>query len=380
MINTMLRFIIPVLFLFTLISIIALGFFVSLYILRFFGMIPNPYLFRGLAIWGIMMPIIMAGTMTLGGVLYHPINNFFNTLSGGWVIIVNFLFIASIGLSLVWLIVNKLGYTIPEHIVGYSILILGIGVSVFSFYNASRYIVRHIPFSEHNLPESLYGKKIALISDVHLGMIRKKSFLERITKSIMAEQPDMILIPGDLIDGPKIPYADFLSPLGILSAPFGVYFTPGNHEQYNKENALFYASIPSNVTTLIDATHVIPELNLQIVGIDYARESIDQTKNRINQSGYTPEMPSIALLHDPKNMQALADSEMSFVVSGHTHGGQFFPASVLVRLIYKQYTQGFAITGTMPSFTTIGIGTSLSPARLETRPEIIIFTIEKPVQ
>jgi predicted MPP superfamily phosphohydrolase len=376
----MLRFITPILFLFTLISIIALGFFVSLVILRFFGIISNPYLFRGLAILGIIMPIIMAGTMTLGGVLYHPINNFFNMISGGWLIIVNFLFIASIGLSLVWLIVNKLGYTIPEHIVGYSILILGIGVSVFSFYNASRYIVRHIPFSEHNLPESLYGKKIALISDVHLGMIRKKSFLERITNSIIAEQPDMILIAGDLIDGPKIPYADFLSPLAALSVPYGVYFTPGNHEQYNKENALFYASLPSNVTTLIDATHVIPELDIQIVGIDYARESVEETKDRITRSGYTAEIPSITLLHDPKNMQAMSDTGMSFVVSGHTHGGQFFPASVLVKLIYKQYTRGFAMTNNMPSFTTIGIGTSLSPARLETKPEIIIFTIEKPMQ
>ncbi|MCF7831600.1 MAG: metallophosphoesterase [Candidatus Pacebacteria bacterium] len=380
MMDNMLRFITPILFLFTLISIIALGFFISLVILRFFGIISNPYLFRGLALLGILMPIIMAGTMTLGGVIYHPINNFFNTLSGGWLTFVNFLFIASIGLSLVWLMVNKLGYTIPEQIIGYGILFIGIGVSIFSFYNASRYVVRHIPFSEHNLPESLYGKKIALVSDIHLGMIRKKSFLERITKSIMAEQPDMILIPGDLIDGPKIPYADFLSPLGTLSAADGIYFTPGNHEQYNKENALFYASIPSNVTTLIDATHIIPELGIQIVGIDYARESVEETKNRITRSGYTSEMPSITLLHDPKNMQAMSDAGMSFVVSGHTHGGQFFPASILVKLIYKQYTRGFAVTGTMPSFTTIGVGTALSPARLESRPEIIIFTIEKPMQ
>jgi len=374
----MLRFIVPILFLFTLICIIALGFFVSLYILRFFGIVSDPYIFRNLAILGIIMPIIMATTMTLGGITYHPLNNFFNILSGSWLTVVNFLFIASIGLSLVWIIINKLGYTIPEYIIGYGILVLAIGVSLFSFYNASQHTVRHVSFSEHNLPESLYGKKIALISDVHLGMMRGKDFMERITSKIMAEKPDMILIPGDLIDGPKIPYSDFLSPMQILSAPFGVYFTPGNHEQYNKENTLFYASIPSNVTTLIDATHTIPELGIQIIGIDYARESIEKTKERIGRSGYIPEIPSIAMLHDPKNMQAMSDAGMSFVVSGHTHGGQFFPATILVRMIYKQYTRGFAMTNNMPSFTTIGLGTSLSPARLDTKPEIVILHVKKP--
>lgn len=273
-----------------------------------------------------------------------------------------------------------IGITLPDLVYGITATVVGFGLFIGATVNALYPRVKHYAIESSALATELSGKKIALVSDLHIGMVRKKAFVERVSKLIMSEQPDMILIAGDLIDGPRFPYDKFLAPLAQLAAPLGVYFTPGNHEHYNNQNDLFYQAVPSNVTVLIDQKIQLTDHAVDIIGIDYRAETFTETKSHLVAAGHEPERPTIVLLHDPKNTPALAESGVSLSVSGHTHGGQFFPGTLLIKFLYGKYAQGLALTNGMPSVTTVGAGGAVAPVRLGTRPEVAILTIVDTLQ
>ena len=117
--------------------------------------------------------------------------------------------------------------------------------------------------------------------------------------------------------------------------------------------------------------------NTQIIGLGHIeRESAKSVKNRLKLLGHNPEEPSIILIHDPRNVRALSESGASLVLSGHTHGGQFFPFTTIIDSLYKEYSYGVAYTNDTVSITSSGVGTSIIPTRIGTRSEIVVITIE----
>jgi predicted MPP superfamily phosphohydrolase len=319
---------------------------------------------------------MMIITMTIGHNTWNPINSFFYTLSSTWTGIAHFFFLVMIGTLIIRLVSHIIGLDITDHTFGLIAFIIASILIILSIINAAWPGVNTIKLSKHTLPESMRGKKIALVSDIHVGMVRYGGFVQRISKLIMNQQPDMILIAGDLIDGPVFPYEQFLKPLEQLSAPLGIYYTPGNHEGYNIHQKEFYATLPKNITQLIDRQISIPEIGMNIIGIDYRDESLKATEGHLMNAGYDANTPTIVILHDPKNVKAILKHNPSLVVSGHTHGGQFFPANLVVKNMYGKYARGLTYTNDIPSITTVGIGTAVSPMRMGVRAEIVIIEIQ----
>jgi predicted MPP superfamily phosphohydrolase len=358
------------------IFILWIGVFISVQFLKKTGVITNPTVAHVTYVIALIVPIIMGITMFVGRNTWHPVNAFFYTISSSWIIIVAGLFFSVIIAWIGFLIMNATSINIPAYYFGIAALL---GMTVFAGYGIihGRTIVTKKVAVEHPvIMAAIPNMRIALVSDLHIGLVRRENWVRKVTERIMQEKPDMIIIAGDLIDGPHFPYAEFLGPLSELSAPYGVYFTPGNHEGYNNENEKFYQGLPDNVTVIADDVIPIPGTELTIAGFDYATETQDEFTKRA-QKVVQDTTPTIGILHDPKYREVLGDMGIPLVVSGHTHGGQFFPGTFVVRRLYKEKIQGLVNHDFGAYYTTTGVGTAVSPARVGTDAEVVILEISE---
>lgn len=98
--------------------------------------------------------------------------------------------------------------------------------------NANRVRTTYVSVQLPNLVAAWRGRRVALISDLHLGHVRNGGFLRRTVSQILHEQPDAVMMAGDLFDGTPIDLDRAAEPLRKLTAPHGVYFVAGNHEQF----------------------------------------------------------------------------------------------------------------------------------------------------
>lgn len=328
----------------------------------------------------VILPLLLITTMSLGNFFYNPVTNFLYTIAATYLATLLYLFIGAVLLYLIKVLL-KMPFLpssgmenyllILAYIVfGSAFALIGIGVA-----NANIPQVVEQPLYSKELSQNWHGKRIVLVSDIHLGMVRGGNFMRRVVDQINRTQPDLVLIAGDIIDGPVFPYARDLAPLAEIRARYGVFGVDGNHEKYNRQYADYEKTVNGFIPILNDKRAIVNDT--QIIGIDYrVKETHEETRARLKETGFDPTTPSIVLLHDPKNVPALPSAGVSFSVSGHTHCGQFWPISIIVKKIYGKYTHGITTTDGMPSFTTCGVGTALSPIRIGNRPEIVVFTVQ----
>ncbi|HRH31098.1 MAG TPA: metallophosphoesterase [Candidatus Paceibacterota bacterium] len=363
-----------------------------------FGIIRSPLAKQVMTWVFILMPIVLLVTMAIGNFIFSSLNNVFYLISVTWLPILIYLFMGAILLAIIKLIAVSTGNsTINMFPMGIAVIAITAIATGYGIINATMPRVVTYEVNSPELREKWAGKNIVLVSDTHLGVVRSGSFMKKVVSKINEQKPDIVLMAGDIIDGPVFDYEKGLAPLKDIVSTFGTVYTPGNHESYNREPEKFYPIIRNVTTTLLDST---AEINGTIfVGMDYRSESFESTKERLAKTGFmannngknarndgSPALPSIAILHDPTNTNALLDAGITFVVSGHTHCGQFFPINLLVKRIYKENTYGVvdrtlnadgtASNKTGVSLTTCGVGTAMSPLRLGTNPEIVVIHIK----
>src|SRR5580765_8397127 len=148
-------------------------------------------------------------------------------------------------------------------------LLFGLAVlaGLYGVFNASWTRISRTTVRLANLPAAWRGRKAALISDVHLGHVRNGSFLRRMVAKILREEPDAIFIAGDLYDGTAIDAGRAAEPLKQLTAPHGVYFVAGNHEQFGDDTKYLNAIAATGVRVLKNERVNVD--GLQIVGVPY---------------------------------------------------------------------------------------------------------------
>lgn len=245
----------------------------------------------------------------------------------------------------------------------------------YGVFNASWTRITRITVHLANLPETWRGRRAALISDLHLGHVRNGSFLRRMVRKILKEEPDAIFIAGDLYDGTAIDAASAAQPLSELTAPHGVYFVAGNHEQFGDDAAYLQAVEAAGVRVLSNEKVVAD--GLQIIGVPYRHARQDQHfASVLRDIGVDRESASILLTHAPDHPQVADAAGVSLQLSGHTHVGQFIPWSWMARRVYRQFVYGLSRVGKMQVFTSSGAGTWGPPLRLGSNPEIVVLQFE----
>jgi len=292
-----------------------------------------------------------------------------------WMGLLSFLFLAGV---LAWLV---LGLATVAHVpLDFHLLVevlfaLAMAAGLYGVFNASWTRITRARVRLANLPEAWRGRKAALVSDVHLGHVRNGGFLRRLIRLILSEEPDAIFIAGDLYDGTAIDAAKAAQPLGQLTAPHGVYFVAGNHEQFGDDSKYLHAVEAAGVRVL--KNEKVNVNGLQVVGVPYRDAATNGgLATALRQVSIDRDRASILLTHAPDDPQTAEALGFSLQLSGHTHLGQFIPWSWMARRIYRQFVYGLSRIGKMQVFTSSGAGTWGPPLRLGSNPEIVMLEFE----
>jgi hypothetical protein len=227
-----------------------------------------------------------------------------------------------------------------------------------------------------NLPPRWRGRKLVHLSDLHLGRVLGAPFMARVVDGVMAENPAIVLITGDLFDGSDGKLEDLVAPLNRLAPPEGVYFVTGNHETYLGVERSYAALRSTPVKILADECLEID--GLQVVGISYRERghSWDFAGKMAGLRGFDPTRPSILLYHSPSQIAQAKAAGISLQLSGHVHQGQIFPLQFVTRLIFGKYYHGLHNEGDYTLYTSSGTGLWGPTMRTGNHPEIPVIRLE----
>jgi len=260
--------------------------------------------------------------------------------------------------------------------------LLAVLVTVIGLFNARRLAhVKHVDVPVANLPAELVGYTIAQISDIHVGPTIKRKYLSAIVDKVNSLGADAIAITGDLVDGTVARLAKHTAPLARLAAPDGTFFVTGNHEYYSGAEAWIAELRRLGVTVLMNQ-HVVRTrgaASLMIAGVaDYTAHHFNPDhKSDPRQAAHgAPQGLALRILlaHQPRTAAAAAEAGFDLQLSGHTHGGQFFPWNLFVPL-QQPYVSGLNRLGKMWVYTSRGTGYWGPPKRFGAPSEITLVRL-----
>ena len=204
---------------------------------------------------------------------------------------------------------------------------------------------KHIVLPLGDKHAGLHGFTVAQISDVHIGPTLRHRYVRRLVTLLEEHNPHVLLLTGDVADGFASSLAPTLEPLSTLSPHHGKFFITGNHEHYWDGKAWTVLLAQLGFTPLDHANALIPFGNNTIVisGLpDPVSRHFEDAPKPIAQPAKPTPLPlnafKIMLAHRP-NVEVALHQGYHLQLSGHTHGGQFFPWSLLVRLA-ERYVEG----------------------------------------
>src|SRR5438105_12490713 len=292
-----------------------------------------------------------------------------------WLGLLSFLFVAAVSSWIIFGVARLSGLDVNFHRTVELLFGVAVVAGLYGVFNASWTRITRTTVRLANLPAAWRGRRAALISDVHLGHVRNGSFLRRMVAKILSEEPDAIFIAGDLYDGTAIDAGRAAEPLNQLTAPHGVYFVAGNHEQFGDDSKYLRAIAAAGVRVL--SNEKVEVDGLQIIGVPYRNATRHgQFAAVLHDIRLDRDRASILLTHAPDHPQIAEAAGVSLQLSGHTHVGQFIPWSWMARRIYRQFVYGLSRIGKMQVFTSSGAGTWGPPLRLGSNPEIVVLEFE----
>lgn len=256
--------------------------------------------------------------------------------------------------------------------------------------------VKQVDIYIDNLPPALQGFRIVQLSDMHVSPLFRKEWTEGVVEQANALNPDLILLTGDMIDGSTRARSADVAPLAGLRARYGVYACLGNHEYYAGiepwlkkfeslgirmlVNAHTVLSVSSPVTTGGgDAQRDAAPASLVLGGVAdptgatrMGGEASDMTKTFAG----SPATLRLLLSHQPRLAQEAAKHGVALQLSGHTHGGQLFPALLAVGRFNGGYLAGEYTVDGMQLYVSRGVGLwGGFPIRLGAPSEITEITL-----
>ncbi|ETP71774.1 putative phosphohydrolase [Lachnospiraceae bacterium JC7] len=252
---------------------------------------------------------------------------------------------------------------------------------------AGWYLEHHVWRTEYDLTtDKNIGQKelkVILFSDSHIGNSLDGERFEEQMKVIQTEEPDIVFIAGDYVDDDteKEDMVRSCHALGELRTTYGVYYVSGNHDKGYFDNRDFsYTELTeelekNGVTILEDAAVKIND-SFYVIGRkdrSYRRKSASEMKEGLDTDKYM-----IMLDHQPNDYEAEALSGVDLVLSGHTHGGQMFPISILSELTgANDSTYGYEKRNNTEFIVTSGISCWAIKFKTGTRSEYVVLNISE---
>lgn len=256
------------------------------------------------------------------------------------------------------------------------LILFGTGISIFNVLKGP--VVKNVDIRLKDYPTASEALTVVHLSDIHLGMMTSRAWLDSVINTVNQLEADIIVITGDIIDDDYHHVEKFIPQMKGLKSRYGVYAVSGNHEVYRGIDSFHEFTKATNIIAVDSELQVI-ENKANIMGLEdyYAgrnnRIDFKQKLESLISQGISDNI-NILLFHQPEYFEEAAGLGIDLQLSGHTHGGQIPPLNFLIPLRYKY---GKGLYSYMDSFiyTSTGTGTWGPPMRIFSSSEIVKITI-----
>jgi predicted MPP superfamily phosphohydrolase len=276
--------------------------------------------------------------------------------------------------------------TVPASAPGRALAIVGLAAVVGAVALRSGLrapALRRVEIALARWPRALDGYRIVQISDVHIGPILDRRFAADLVTRIQALGPDLIAVTGDLVDGPVAKLSDEVAPFGGLRARDGVWFVTGNHDHYSGAEA-WVERLRALGLRVLRNEHV----TLGVGDGRFDLAGVEDHHARLVSEGWAEDLPAaldgrdasrpvVLLAHDPSTFKQASRLGVDLQLSGHTHGGQIWPFSLLVRLAVP-FLAGLYERGESKLYVSRGTGFWGPPMRLLAPAEVTEIVLRAP--
>ncbi|MCQ6559587.1 metallophosphoesterase [Paenibacillus mendelii] len=241
--------------------------------------------------------------------------------------------------------------------------------------NAWRPIVRRYDITIDKQAGAFRELRIAAASDLHLGTIVGKRHLRRLVHIVDELSPDLVLLPGDVLDDSIEPFVreNMAEVMQELKAPLGVYASLGNHEYYGGHITEYIERMRAiGIEVLVDRTvhvddsfYVAGRADKAAEGLEPGRLPIASLLHDLDRS-----QPVIVLDHQPYGYRLAAEAGADLILSGHTHRGQMAPNHWITRRLFD-LDWGYLQINKLHAIVSSGFGTWGPPIRIGSRSEVL---------
>lgn len=256
-------------------------------------------------------------------------------------------------------------------LVGTIVIFLFLFIFIYGTYNAFVPIVREYQITVSKKANKYDKLRIVVASDMHFGNLSGTSHLRRLVDKVNMIKPDLVLLPGDIIDDDPRPFiAKKMSRMmSEMYAPLGIFGVLGNHEYYGRAIPLFVDEMKKNNMKILLDEVILIEDSFYIVGrkdkTDRNRLSIEKLVENIDHS-----LPIFLMDHQPYELGQAMRNNIDISLSGHTHRGQMAPNHFITKKIYE-LDWGYKKKQQLHAFVSSGFGFWGPAIRIGSRSEII---------
>ncbi len=271
----------------------------------------------------------------------------------------------------------------------YNILILVTLLIIYIYFEINSLTTTKYIVKSNKIPNNFKGYKILQISDLH-----NKSFGEnnnKLLKIIYDENPDIIVITGDIINRRIYDDKIAIDLVKCISSKYQTYYITGNHEVWsNKFTELKPKLLDTDIKILHNECIEIKKDNefISLIGIDdpgkgdkdktedkFTIKYLEKALEKSNNNSY-----KILLAHRPEYFSIYVKNKIDLIISGHTHGGQIrlpFIGALLVhhQPLFPKLSKGIFYKENSTIIISGGLGTSRLPIRTFNKPEVVIITL-----
>ncbi len=264
-----------------------------------------------------------------------------------------------------------------------NLAIIGIsaGLTGYGIYEARRRpSVKEIEIPLAGLPSSLEGFRIVQITDIHAGLTVKRDFVSTIVNMVNDLSADLVAFTGDMVDGSVEVLKNDVAPFAKLKAKYGVYFVTGNHEYYSGVDEWIDEAGRLGMKVLLNSHDAleIGDGRILIAGVtDHSGKDFSETHRSdpaLAVSGAPACDVKILLAHQPRALGIALPHGFDLLLTGHTHGGQFFPWN-LAASAGQPYLSGLHNHEGTWIYVSKGTGYWGPPVRIGARSEITVITL-----
>lgn len=348
-------------------------FMTPLYMLFYFFLLKYAFaLIGGLDDAYVLMLTVLLGLMHFTPMLFEAkksrmITRFLSTVYGVWMWAAVMLLIDIVIIYLIGIFIS-----IPKPVI---LVLMGIVpiLGVYNYYKAHKLVVNEKTLEFGKLSEDI---NIVHLSDVHFGSVRHKKLIGDVSQKLQELEGDcdIAIISGDLADGSSVVNQDDFMAFKDVNMP--IVFTPGNHDFYPGIENVIQACKNAGIIVLDNESFEFK--NLKIYGLTYSFGDVEMPSADEIKSSVESEKINIINYHVPYNWDEFSSMGFDLQLSGHTHGGQFYPAVWFGNRMFGGYNMGL-FKNDLGKYlhVTTGVGSMDTPMRWGTDSELVILKLRK---